>query len=405
MTTARPKRRRKMTEGNLATVQQLDPHVDLRSRLQAMRGQLNEAFVERDQAIVSAIVALLTGMNYLLVGPRGTAKTALTTCIAKHIEGATYYSTLLGSFTTVSDLIGRIDLAALQRGEERRHTEGKLLDCDIANLDEVLKASDGVLNNLLGILSDNRDFDGQPTKLWAVGSATNWPEVKRRSDRIAALYDRFHIKVPVTAVSAQKRIEVLRSARELGKYTPKEGTKFTLSQLKNAASQVRNVEIDAMLEEILCAVIERFHKEGIEVSDRKFGQWQRALQALAWLDGRQHVNLQDLNFVAFMSWEDAEHIAVIRSIVSTIEQDVTKNIVKELIALGGQYKTAINLPVTKRAADQIDQLLDQTTTRLTSIAQNVARLGLTELSKADIVKHMGELKQSFQALYNKRFGG
>src|SRR5690606_19260467 len=258
---------------------------DLRGSLNAAMAQLDATFAERNDAIRCMVIAMLTGMNYLLIGPRGTAKTALANSLMSHIDQTRHFSTLLGSFTTLNDLVGRINLAKLQQGVEERKTEGKLLACDSAFLDEVLKGSDGVVNSLLGLLSDNRDFDGARTTLWTVGSATNWPEVHRRTDRIAALYDRFHLKVPVTGVTTREgRMRVLRASREIQSYTPNPGTTITLGELSTAAAEVSRVTIAVEIEELLCSIQERCQKEGIDISDRKLAQWQRALQANAWLE-------------------------------------------------------------------------------------------------------------------------
>jgi MoxR-like ATPase len=365
----------------------------VRERLIKVATQLNATFIGRSDAITAAIVALLTGYNFLFVGPRGTAKTALMSCLFRHVDGARHFAKLLGSFTTISDLIGSLDLAALQAGVERRHVEGKLLDCDLATLDEALKASDGTLNTLLGVLNDTRDFDGQRIPLWTLGSATNWPEVNKRTDRIAALYDRFHIKVPVDAVSTREdRRKVLRTSRTIQSYTPDPGA------LKAVSALVRQIEIDEVIEDVLCSIQERLLKDSIEVSDRKFGQWQRALQARAWISGRDHVSLSDLDIVPYMAWEDKKQIVQVQAVLSTAGMEITQSLITKIDGARAEYRQSI-AALTPAVAER---LLEKIATTLEEVNVKRKRYSIEGDNQKAIRASTQKLKQDFDDLL-KRF--
>lgn len=368
-------------------------------RLNGAMKQLNGFFAEREGAIRCMMIALLTGMNYLLVGPRGTAKTVLSKAMMKHVEGSKHFSTMLGSFSTLNDLIGRIDLAALQRGEEKRKIEGKLLDCDTAFIDEALKGSDGVLNSMLGLLSDERDFDGVRVGLWSVGSATNWPEVNRRTDRIAALYDRFHIKIPVNSVQTRAgRIQVLRASRVVGSYTPNADTVVSLDEIRDAALEVANVVICPEIEELLCSIQERCTKEGIDISDRKLGQWQRGIQANAWLSGRTEVAVEDMDIIAAMAWDNEKDIAKSASIITSCDMELTQSLIKRVDEARQAYasikKTGLN-------ASNASQVLDKIIKTAESVSAAMKRYKLREASKNDVARAVKSLQRDFEELYSK----
>lgn len=368
-------------------------------RLKLALEQLNGVFAERQDALRCMAIALVTGMNYLLIGPRGTAKTALATCLMTHVEGARHFSTLLGSFSTMNDLVGRIDLAELQRGREVRKVEGRLLDCDTAFLDEALKGSDGVLNSLLGLLSDNRDFEGKRVDLWSVGSATNWPEVNRRTDRIGALYDRFHLKVPVVSVQSRAgRIQVLRAARTIGEYRPAPGTTITLQELQAAAEEVREVAIAPEIEELLCSVQERCLKEDIEVSDRKLGQWQRAIQASAWLDGRDEVCLDDFDVLLYMAWDDAKDIDKAKSIIDTCDREISQQLIKRVDDVRSGYQEARREGFD---AEKAGKVLDEIIATAEYVGKAMKTYRLRPESKKDVSRAVANLKKDFDSLYSQ----
>ena len=368
-------------------------------RLNNAKKQLNGFFAERDAAIRCMIVALLTGMNYLLVGPRGTAKTVLSKSLMKHIDGSKHFSTLLGSFSTLNDLIGRIDLAALQRGEEKRKIEGKLLDCDTAFIDEALKGSDGVLNSLLGLLSDERDFDGTKVSLWSVGSATNWPEVNRRTDRIAALYDRFQIKVPISSVKTRAgRVQVLRTSRIVGNYDPAIDSIISIEELRAAALEVENVGIGSEIEELLCSIQERCIKDEIDISDRKLGQWQRAIQANAWLEGRSNVSVEDLDIITFMAWDNEKDISKAAAIISSCDIELTQGLIRRVDEARQAYA---NIKKSGLTANNASQVLDKIIKTAESVSADMKRYVLRDQSRNDVARAVKSLQKDFEELYSK----
>ena len=113
MENARRRRRRQLATSNETAIETTAPGLPTATRVNAALAQLRGFFAERDDALRCMVVALLTGMNYLLIGPRGTAKTAMANCLMMHVQGSRHFNTLLGSFTTLNDLVGRIDLAKL----------------------------------------------------------------------------------------------------------------------------------------------------------------------------------------------------------------------------------------------------------------------------------------------------
>src|SRR3954447_25468617 len=95
------------------------------STIQQLRQELNARFPERRDVIDGALCAVLAGEHVLLLGPPGTAKSALVRAIAQAFGGI-YFERLLTKFSTPEELFGPISLKALEQDRFTRITQGKL---------------------------------------------------------------------------------------------------------------------------------------------------------------------------------------------------------------------------------------------------------------------------------------
>src|SRR3954468_4394433 len=130
--------------------------------LNQLRTELNARFPERREIIDGALCAVLAKEHVLLLGPPGTAKSALVRAIAQAFDG-TYFERLLTKFSTPEELFGPISLKALEQDRFARVTVGKMPEADFAFVDEVFKANSAILNALLSVVNE-RIFhnDGAP---------------------------------------------------------------------------------------------------------------------------------------------------------------------------------------------------------------------------------------------------
>ena len=84
-----------------------------REILQRVRQELKQLFVERDEVVDGALLALISGQHLLLIGPPGTAKSMLAKALCQRIDGR-YFEWLLTKFTTPEEIFGPVSLRALE---------------------------------------------------------------------------------------------------------------------------------------------------------------------------------------------------------------------------------------------------------------------------------------------------
>src|SRR2546426_5897489 len=114
-------------------------------RLGDVARALERRFLDKQEIIRLLIVSAVAGEHLVLVGPPGTAKSALIRMFARLID-ARYFEYLLTRFTEPNELFGPVDIAAFRQGAYKRRTEGMLPEAEIVFLDEVFKSNSAILN-------------------------------------------------------------------------------------------------------------------------------------------------------------------------------------------------------------------------------------------------------------------
>src|ERR1700722_3478584 len=175
---------------------------------------LKEAFVAKDEVIDLMGVCLVGGENLFILGPPGTAKSALVQALARRLDGRVF-DYLLTRFTEPNELFGPFDIRKLREGELVTNTEGMLPEASLVFLDELLNANSAILNSLLMVLNERvfrRGRETRPLPTLAVFAASNrLPE----DDALGALFDRFLIRATCDNVPDDRLIDVLHAGWKL----------------------------------------------------------------------------------------------------------------------------------------------------------------------------------------------
>jgi MoxR-like ATPase len=260
-------------------------------RLRSLLKSLEHGLLEREAPVRLALLAALAGEHVLLIGPPGTAKSALARRLHSAFGQTRYFERLLTRFSTPEELFGPLSLKALEDDRYERLTEGFLPTAGIAFLDEVFKANSAILNALLTLLNE-REFDNGTqrlrTPLVCVVAASN--EVPA-DDALHAFYDRFLLRVPVAPVGDGNFAALLA----LGDVTSCVAAPILPAECDAIATAAACVTLgDSFVD--ACAALRRWlaaHDEPA-LSDRRWRQFVALTRTAAASEGRNTVDEYDL---------------------------------------------------------------------------------------------------------------
>ena len=280
-------------------------------RLRAIIDTLESGLVERRHTVRLCLLSALAGEHTLLIGPPGTAKSELARRLHTVFCDARYFERLLTRFSVPEELFGPLSIKALEEDRYERHIDGFLPDASIAFIDEVFKANSAILNALLTLLNE-REFDNGAGRVHcplisAIGATNEVPE-----DAVAdAFFDRFLVRVPVTAVSAAGFGALLQVGPGCGWTPPPAGLALDKNDLAALASEAATVEISAALLEVLAELRQYFSAQQIYVSDRRWVKIVWLLRVAAASEGRSAVALWDLLLLPWVTAPDAPRQAAV----------------------------------------------------------------------------------------------
>lgn len=264
-------------------------------RLQKAAGQLSATFLDKDEIARLMTVSVLAGENLVLIGPPGTAKSALIRSLARLI-GCRYFEYLMTRFTEPNELFGPVDIVAFREGRYERRVEGMLPEAELVFLDEIFKANSAILNSLLTLLNE-RVYQHGPQRidvplLSLFGASNEVPE----DEDLAAVFDRFLLRVYSDNLDSHHFLQLLevgaRFEREKGKSPP-----VLLDAATLAAAQrqlAKSVQVRPEFANTYKSLVFQIRNEGIRFSDRRAVKMLRLFAASAALRGAEAPEVVDL---------------------------------------------------------------------------------------------------------------
>tara|TARA_R110002096_G_scaffold292224_2_gene486603 strand:+ start:45397 stop:46611 length:1215 start_codon:yes stop_codon:yes gene_type:complete len=294
----------------------------LGTQFQEIARILNSHFLDKQEIIRLLIISAIAGEHMVLVGPPGTAKSALIRMFAKLVN-ASYFEYLLTRFTEPNELFGPVDIRAFREGQYTRRTEKMIPEAEIVFLDEIFKSNSAILNSLLAVINERRYSNGpdiMQVPLISLYAASNEAP---NDENLSAMFDRFLLRVLSKNLDSYHFHELLNRgvANEVRRMSgDSSGLKPVIS-----ADELRHLHANfgkymSFPEDFMAkykGLIFQIRSEGITVSDRRAVKLLKLFAAAAIFDGRKQVNDSDF-FILRHMWNNLDQAELLEEIVNPV---------------------------------------------------------------------------------------
>ena len=219
-----------------------------------------------------------------------------------------------------------MDIKTFQKGAgHRRVTDGMLPRAEVVFLDEVFKANSAILNALLNVLNERVFYNGGRREsvplLYAIGATNEVPE----DPTLAALFDRFLVRMWTDNVEEARFGELFQSGWKLVKERIREGYGI---KLVNVTTTDKIRQIHRALDEVNLSnvardyreVVRRIRAEGIDLSDRRVINLLKLVAASALRRKSKEANTGDF-WVLKHIWNNPDQIPHLQTIVNPYLED------------------------------------------------------------------------------------
>lgn len=314
---------------------------------------VKDSFIGKDEIIDLLGITLVARENAFLLGPPGTAKSAIVRMLSQCIDNGKNFEYLLTRFTEPNEIFGPFDIRKLKDGELVTNTEAMLPEASMIFLDEIFNANSAILNSLLMALNERIFRRGKETKhlpaLMFVGASNVLPE----EESLNALLDRFLIRTKCEYVDPDRLMEVLIAGWNFEHKKIQAMPSISADEIKELQIECRNVDLNPIRKQYI-DIIHTLRNTGIKVSDRRAVKLQNLIASSALLCNRTEAILTDLWVLKYI-WDTEEQIEILEGIINNIiDKDVSEkthpqalynkvpnpdDIIKEVLYLSEKWTT------------------------------------------------------------------
>jgi MoxR-like ATPase len=283
---------------------------------------LGSHFLDKQEIIRLMLVSAIAGEHMVIVGPPGTAKSAMVNMFAKLVD-ARYFEYLLTRFTEPNELFGPVDIAAFREGKYTRRIEHMLPSAEIVFLDEIFKSSSAILNSLLHVINERKFANGPnliQVPLISLFAASN--EVPN-DEGLGAMFDRFLLRVLSDNLDSYHFGELMQKgiALEVQRMTGRGSELKPILSARELRTLHQSFDRFMVFPDDFLAkykgLIFQIRSEGVTVSDRRAVKLLKLFAASAVFDGRTRVHDGDF-FVLRHIWNNLDQVELLAEIVNPV---------------------------------------------------------------------------------------
>ena len=318
---------------------------------------------ESEDRIHGLFVGFVARQHVLQVGPPGTAKSLAANAFVRFFQFFTdnprsYFRKLMSKTLTPDELFGGYDMKAFESGVFKRNVDGFLPTARYAHLDEINKMGPMNQNSILDISDEQRSFrngaeDVKVPLVSLVGSSNEMHE-----DGAEAHADRLALKYWVDQMQEKDNfLNMLRNRSEGNKFeVPAEFELITDEEIEAIHAAMEQVDVPDSVLDIVWALRSEFDAQSIQFTNRKANFCIDIIKAEALLSGRMTVDVEDLQILEHVLWNDPSEISTVQKMISRIAtpmleeaSSITHAAKQELNSARDQYRDMVGQGVT--AAD------------------------------------------------------
>jgi MoxR-like ATPase len=291
-------------------------------RLQEAARVMEQQFLDKQEIIRLLLISAVAGEHMVLVGPPGTAKSALVRLFARLVD-AKYFEYLLTRFTEPNELFGPVDIRAFREGVYTRRTDTMLPEAEIVFLDEVFKSNSAILNSLLSIVNERTFSNGSKVMKVPLLSMFGASNEVPNDENLSAIFDRFLLRVVSDNLDSYHFHNLVTRglSTEAAKITGRDAAQKPVFSARDLHALHRRFDQHLRFSEDFLSkykgLIFQIRSEGVSVSDRRVVKLLKLFAASAIVDGRVEANDSDF-FILKHIWNNLDQTEILEEIVSPV---------------------------------------------------------------------------------------
>ena len=306
---------------------------------------MSQGLYEKEHIMAVVLLSAIAGESIFLLGPPGTAKSMVARRLKLVFKGGKSFEYLMSRFSTPDEIFGPVSISKLKNEDKyERLVDGYLPDAEVVFLDEIWKASPAIQNALLTAINERTFKNGSDTlrlPMKALIAASN--ELPAEDEGLEALWDRFLVRMVSNCISDENTF--YKMVRSVSSEDPVIVESFLIDDAlhRKWLAAIYEVEItDEICRQVTHVrkiLAEQQKKEEITtldyyISDRRWKRVFHLMQASAFLNGRNALDVTDCILLIHCLWNKVDTIPVVLDAVcSAITVDLDGKIAQNVKAL------------------------------------------------------------------------
>jgi len=298
--------------------------------------ELNGKVLDRDELTRIVVLAFLSSKHMFLIGKPGVGKTFIISKLKYVLQEEKVFEHLLMSDTKKEELFGYDHLDV--DGKLVHELERTVLDSAVVILDEMFKAKAELLNGLLGVFSQSRNYflrgvgEMKLRLISAFAMSNEFP----KDEALDPFDDRLHFRYEVLRLSDDVNFKKLVT----GDYDKSNdfSIQFTYDEIVSLRKEYEKVYIDENILNFFVVLKNSIITNELNVSDRKLDDAMDIFRASAYLNGREYIDYSDMFLLMHLGWRNFTERRKLQQLIMDTFFQKKEEIQKNLILLKEKYQ-------------------------------------------------------------------